>query len=168
MGRPCTICKHKKLQEINAELAIDTPYRELAKKYKVSKSALNRHRQHLPVPLLKAAERLKTEEIVAATTGDPDVLTQVKDLGSRASRLLNECEADKDRKHEIAAIREVRGLLELQGRLMGQLGPNAAVQVNVGLQTITTVPEYPILMRVLSRHPEIHAELTAALQEAGL
>ena len=168
MPRPCSICNHKKAQEINTELAIETPYREIADKFSVSKSALNRHREHLPVPLLKAAERLKAEEIAAITTGDTAVLTQVKDLGSRASRLLTECEQDKDRKHEIAAMREARGLLELQSRLMGQLGPNTAVQVNVGLQTITTAPEYPILMKVLDRHPEIRQELTEALQGAGL
>ena len=168
MPRPCTVCKHKKLQEINAELAIETPLRDIEKKFHITRSSLSRHRRHLPVPLLKAAERLKAEEIAAATSGDPDVLSQVKDLNTRAYRLLDECETDNDRRHLIGALRESRGLLELQSRLMGQLGPSAAVQVNVGLQTITMVPEWPILMRVLDHHPEIREELTAALQEAGL
>jgi hypothetical protein len=42
------------------------------------------------------------------------------------------------------------------------------VQVNVGLRTITSAPEWGVLMEVLSRHPEIRQELTAALQGAGL
>jgi hypothetical protein len=117
---------------------------------------------------MEAAQRLKAEEVAAVTTGNPDVLSQVRDLGTRASRILNDCEVEKDRKHEIAAMREARGLLELQSRLMGQLGPSTAVQVNVGLQSITNAPEYPVLIRVLEHHPEIHAELVAALQEAGL
>jgi hypothetical protein len=167
MTRPCSICTHKNAQEINAELAIETPYREITDKFSVSKSALNRHRQHLPARLIEAAQRLKVEEAAAVTTGDPDVLSQVKDLNTRATRLLNECETDKDRKHEIAAMREARGLLDLQGRLMGQIGPSTAVQVNLA-QTITSSPEWPVLMRVLDRHPEIRNELTAALQEAGL
>ena len=57
--------------------------------------------------------------------------------------------------------------LELQARLMGRLGPNTAVQVNVDARSLTTAPEWPILMRVLSRHPEIYQELTAELMEAG-
>ncbi|MFA5346928.1 MAG: hypothetical protein WC294_02230 [Methanoregula sp.] len=167
MTRLCSICTHKKLQEINAELAIETTYREISHKFKVSKSALNRHRQHLPVPLIAAAQRLKVEEAAAATTGDPDVLTQVKDLNTRATRILNDCEKDKDRHHEIAAMREARGLLELQSRLMGQIGPSTAVQVNIA-QTLTSSREWPVLMRVLSNHPEIKDELNTALQGAGL
>jgi hypothetical protein len=167
MTRSCSICTHKNLQEINADLATETPYRNIVKKYGLSLGALNRHRQHLPIPLLEAAKRLKVEKAVAATTGDPDVLTQVKNLNRRATRLLNECETDKDRRHEIAAMREARGLLELQGKLMGAFSPDTAVQVNIA-QVITAAPEWPVLMRVLGNHPEIRDELNQALLEAGL
>ena len=168
MARSCTICSNPRVQEINAKLAIETPYREIAERFHVSMGALSRHRPHIPVPALDAARRLKAEEVAAVTTGDPDVLTQVRELGTRAGRLLTECENDKDRKHEIAAMREARGLLELQSRLMGQIGPSTAVQVNVGATSLTTTPEWPILMRVLDRNPLIRGELDAALQEAGL
>jgi len=164
MPKPCSICTHKKLQEINAELAIETPYREISRKFKVSKSALNRHRQHLPVPLLEAAQRLKVEEAAAATTGDPDVLTQVKDLNKRATRILTDCETDKDRHHEIAAMREARGLLELQGKLMGAFSPDPPVQV-----TIINNPQWmairTVILQTLEPFPEAKARLVAALAE---
>jgi hypothetical protein len=155
-------------EKVNELMLNGTTYREISRITGHSKSTLYRHRQHLPVPAIKAAERLKAEEVAAATTGDTDILSQARDLGTRAARLLTECENDKDRKHEIAAMREARGLLELQGRLMGAFSPDTSVQVNVGLQTITAAPEYPILMKVLDRHPEIRQELTEALQGAGL
>lgn len=170
MPRPCSICDSPDLAKINAELLKGTPYTEITEQFHIARGTLSRHRQHMQVSdaAMKAAERLKEEEIALVTTGDTDVIGQVRDLGTRAERILSDCEKDKDRKHEIAAMREARGLLELQARLMGRLGPNTAVQVNVDARSLTTAPEWPILMRVLSRHPEIYQELTAELMEAGL
>ena len=168
MPRNCSVCASKEAQKINELLFSGTTFREITRVTGISKSSLYRHRQHLPPQAVKAAERVKAEEIAAITTGDTDILSQAKDLGSRAARLLNECENDKDRKHEIAAMREARGLLELQGRLMGAFSPDTAVQVNIDNRSITTSPEWPILMRVLAAHPEIKAELSTAIAEAGL
>ena len=168
MTKPCSICASKQAQKINELLLNGTSLRKIAKITERSLSSLYRHRQHLPVSAVKAAERVKAEEVAAITTGDTDILSQAKDLGSRAARLLRECEADKDRKHEIAAMREARGLLELQGRLMGAFSPDTAVQVNIDNRSITTTAEWPVLMRVLNRHPEIRDELTTAIQEAGI
>ncbi|MGB8219519.1 MAG: hypothetical protein WCE46_03960 [Methanoregula sp.] len=132
----------------------------------LTRSSLSRHKRHLSVKLAKTAERREIGKV--ASLAD-DVLEQVKDLNARVSAILAACEADGDRRNAIAAIREARGLLETQGKLMGNFAPQtAAVQVNVGLQTIQTTPEWPVLMVVLSHHPEVHAELTAALTEAGL
>ena len=135
MPRSCSICSSKHLQEINAALLLGTPYRDISEQFHVSVGSLSRHRQHMVVPesQVKAVQRLKAEEIAASTTGNVDVFGQAKDLGERAKRLLDECQTDKDRKHEIAAMREARGLLELQSRLMGLLGPSTAVQVNTAL-----------------------------------
>lgn len=170
MGRSCSVCDSPQLAKINAALLLGTPYRKIAKQFHTTIGTLSRHRHHMVVTetAIKAADRLKAEEIAVATTGSTDVLGQVRDLGTRASRLLNECETEKDRKHEIATMREARGLLELQARLMGQIGPSTAVQVNVDNRSLTVSPEWPILMKVLERHPEIRQELTEALQEAGL
>ena len=135
MSQKCGICESQNLEKINAALLIGTPFRKIAEQFHISLGSLSRHRQHMVVPesQIKAVQRLKAEEAAAATTGNTDVLGQVKDLGARAKRLLDECETDKDRKHEIAAMKEARELLELQGRLMGQLGPSTAVQVNTAI-----------------------------------
>jgi hypothetical protein len=46
MTRPCSICLHADVAEIDAVID-DAPYRDLAGRFAVSKSALQRHRSHL-------------------------------------------------------------------------------------------------------------------------
>ncbi len=170
-GCRCGICNHPDLEKINAELLIGTSYRKIERQWNVSKAALSRHRQHMQVTeqQQKAVQRLKMEEIAATATGDDDVLGQVKGLGLRAKRLLDECQQDRDRKHEIATMKEARELLDLQARLMRLLGPSTAIQINNPVAiSYQKSPDYLIILQVLQRHPEIRQELDEALQEAGL
>ena len=41
--RPCSICTHSQVEEINQDLINGVPIRNVAKKYGVSKSSLHRH-----------------------------------------------------------------------------------------------------------------------------
>ena len=41
--RPCSICTHAQVEEINQDLINGVPIRKVAKKYGVSKSSLHRH-----------------------------------------------------------------------------------------------------------------------------
>ena len=132
---------------------------------RILRRAANRHKKHLSVKLTKTAERREIGKVACLAD---NVLDQVKDLNARVSAILAACEADGDRKNAIAAIREARGLLETQAKLMGNFAPQTAVQVNVGTPSIMISPEWPVLMRVLDRHPEIREELNIALKEADL
>lgn len=139
--------------------------RDIALRFGTSKSSLARHkRDHLPSKLVKAAE---TREVFQAG----NLLNQLLEINTETKAILKEMRTkgnDKDNRGALFALRRLEKQLELQAQLLGQLGPSTAVQVNIGLQTITMAPEYPILMKVLDRHPEIRQELTAALQEAKL
>jgi hypothetical protein len=139
--------------------------RDVGRQFGVSKSSVDRHKKaHLPSKLIKAAE---TREVVQAGS----LLDQLLDINKETKKVLKEMRTagdEKDNRGALFALRRLERQLELQAQLLGQLGPSTAVQVNVGLQTITTAPDYPILMKVLDRHPEIRQELTEALQGAGL
>jgi hypothetical protein len=155
------------VENINKSLLDGTSLRDIAGQAGhegLTRSSLSRHKKHLVVKLAKTAERREIGKVASLADS---VLDQVKDLNTRVSAILAACEADGDRKNAIAAIREARGLLETQGKLMGNFAPQNAIQVNVNTAPLTTAPEYPILMGVLSRHPEIREELTAALREGG-
>jgi hypothetical protein len=44
MPRTCTICRHAKRPEIEADLRAGLPYRDVARRHSVSKDAVSRHR----------------------------------------------------------------------------------------------------------------------------
>src|SRR5262245_26491360 len=44
MPQTCTICRHAERADIEANLRADTPYRDIARRYTLSKDALSRHR----------------------------------------------------------------------------------------------------------------------------
>jgi len=66
-------------------------------------------------------------------------------------------------------MREARGLLELQGKLMGAFSPDTAVQVNIDNRSITLTREWPIVISCLSQlAPDVKQRLLDQLREANL
>jgi|SRR5450631_2279579 hypothetical protein len=47
MSKPCSICRRTDVSRIDAWLKSGKPYREIAVRFSISKSALSRHRPHL-------------------------------------------------------------------------------------------------------------------------
>ena len=77
--------------------------------------SLMRHRdRHLPVTLAHAKEARETE------MGE-NLMEQAKSLHARAFKILERAEAAGQLETALRAIREVRGILELLGKLDGQL-----------------------------------------------
>lgn len=61
----CTICHHASIREINSRIIKGELLRTLSNEFKVSISALYRHKQsHLPATLLKGLERLNVKESI--------------------------------------------------------------------------------------------------------
>ncbi|MFA5332828.1 MAG: hypothetical protein WC342_10685 [Methanoregula sp.] len=170
----CRVCDHKNRDQIEKMLLSSgtsgtvngVSLRDIQKMFKIPKSSLLRHKEnHLKPGVLCAVERAEDNRLVRIAD---NTLDQVKDLNQQTCNILAACLSDGDRKNALAAVREARGLIETQAKLLGQFSPSTAVQVNVGTPSLVTSPEWSILMRVLARHPEVNAELTTALSAAGL
>jgi hypothetical protein len=74
MPRRCTVCDHPERHSIDEALVTGEPYRSVAKRFRLSDSAVYRHKtEHLPAHLLKAKE---VEEVAQAD----DLLEQVRNL----------------------------------------------------------------------------------------
>ena len=161
----CSVCQHPKIAEINQAIVTNVTLRDIASQFKIGYMSVKRHKDagHIPQALAKAQE---AKEIAKSD----DLLKWTKGILSKSISYMNQAEGAGDLRTAIAGVREARGCVELLGKVMGELGPNSqtAVQVNVGIQSITTSPEWPVLVRVLDRHPEIRQELTEALQGAKL
>jgi hypothetical protein len=132
-GRRCTVCDHPRLREITSELMARRSYRQIQSKFKISKSALDRHvARHVP----QALRKLTAELVTAAEVGE-SVLTQMGKLNARALPILEQAEAAEDRGIALQAIRECRRNLELIARLTGELAPGAVTGAAAGPLQVT-------------------------------
>ena len=121
MALKCSVCQHVSRAAIELSLVHGEPMREVAGRYSISKSALHRHRNaHLPKALVKAQE---AEEIVRADS----LLGEMEVLIEHGHEILTEARAAGEHRTALSAMREIRGCLELLGKVTGEIdGPEHA------------------------------------------
>jgi hypothetical protein len=158
LGRACAVCGHAERDEIDRRLVAGEAYRDIARQFQLSKDSLARHRpRHLSPALVKVAAAREEARGEA-------LLDQVQALIARGQRIADRAEQNGRDIQALAAIRELRPLLELLGRLTGELKDRPAVTVNV-----LTLPEWSNirskLLAALLPHPEARAAAASALAE---
>ena len=156
MPQTCTICRRTDQRAINLALLSGEPFRSIAGRTGVSKSALVRHRINcVPRDLVQARQ---SNQIAEADL----LLAEVCKLQRRANSILAKAEAAGDLRTALSAIREIRGSIELLARLAGEL--RDATQVNV-----LVTPEYQqvraLIVRTLAPFPEARVAVASALRE---
>ena len=108
MARTCTVCTHAEREAIDRALVADgSALRDIAGQHGLSKSAVERHKaEHIPEQLV-AAQRAEDAEAA------DDLLAQVRELQGHARTILSTSMGSGDFRMALAAIREVRGGIEL-------------------------------------------------------
>jgi len=158
MPRVCTVCTHPQRQVIDEALIAGAGLRDIAGRFGLSKSALERHKaNHLPASLAQAKE---AAEVAQAD----DLLGELRKLQRITLGLLSKAYSAGDLRTAVSAVGQARGNLELFGKLLGQLDERA--QVNI----LVASPEWLTLrariLQTLEPYPEARLALAAAL-EAG-
>src|SRR5215204_7708855 len=141
----CSVCDHRERHNIDEVLVSGAPYRSVAKRFRLSESAVYRHKtEHLP------AHRLKARGVEEAARAD-DLLDQVRNLQVHALGILERAEKAGDLRTALAAISQARGNLELLGKLAGELDERPVVNVLVS-------PEWlelrTVIVGALEPHPQ--------------
>ena len=147
MGRQCTVCAHKDLDEINKLLLCSDSYRDLARQFGLSKDALARHKEsHIPEELLKSND---IQEIAKADV----LLVQLGEIREKTLSLLDKAEQAADTRvygAPVAYLREAREQIKLIAELEGRLASQPQVTIInspqwVELRTliITALEPYP-------------------------
>jgi hypothetical protein len=129
--KSCSICSHAQRAQIDACLVSNGSLRDIAGQFAVSRSALDRHKKHVPKALTLAKE---AEEIAEAET----LLSQIQKLTRRAYGILDRAEKSKPGV-ALAAIREARSCLELLGKLSGEL--RTGTRIGIGINGRPADPE---------------------------
>jgi hypothetical protein len=179
----CGICSHTDRPAIDAALIDGASLRAIAGQYGTTKSALDRHRKHIPTALVKAKD---ASEVADAGT----LLSRVEQLVSRCERIYDGAIKEREWAGAVGATRELRGCLELLAKLSGELQTGTRVAITLAaIQNINigdlTEEQLAALRAKLGKEPgrmtnaEIYAELRAifgpgfspdwkALREANL
>ena len=133
--KTCAVCSHPRRTEIDRLLVEKVSLRDIAGRFGVSRSALSRHTGHIPGALVAAKEAGKVAD--AGT-----LLDQVKGLVVRATGILDRAEQGGEYQAALGAIREVRGCLELFGKLNGELKAGASAIAIASAHPVRTLNDF--------------------------
>ena len=134
MPRTCTVCTHDERAEIDQALLDGHPLRDIAGRFRTSRSALLRHRKaDIPATLVKAKQA--ADDVHADSLFD-----RVKGLAAEAKAILEEARASGNHSVALQAIGRAEKLLELEAKLLGEL--NDATKVAVGINVNAPAPEF--------------------------
>lgn len=116
MAMPCSVCVHAEREAIDKALAAAaTTNRIAAKRFGLSAAAVQRHRTGHLLPTLAAASTARN-----LANGNA-LLAEVERYRKRGEKLLKKAEDGNDLRAAASLLRELRGFVELLGRLMGEL-----------------------------------------------
>jgi hypothetical protein len=126
MAPGCSICRHKRVKEINSELLAGTPYSEVIDRFnlRVKKVAVCAHKQkHIPLAMTKAHD---ASQVVEATS----LLSKVQELIAKCEYIASQAERGKQWRDCLLAAREIRNCISLLGTLSGALS-GSTTNINI-------------------------------------
>lgn len=123
MTRTCTVCGHPERHAIEKALVAGGAYRDIAGRYNLTKSAVERHKaDHLPAALVAAAGATETRQAL-------DVLQQLRTINAAALTVLRDARTAGDGDLALKAIDRIHRQVELQAKLLGDLDERPVVNV---------------------------------------
>jgi hypothetical protein len=148
------VCTHPKRKSIDAALVAGDSATAIAAKFRVTDDSVTRHKaSHLPAAMIKAKE---AKEVTQAD----DLLAQARKVQNKATSLLLKAEAQGDFKTALAGCREVRGCIELLGKLMGELDESPTVNIVINPQWLNI---RAVIVAALADHPAARLKVAEAL-----
>lgn len=157
--RRCTICIHKKRNEIENVLIENQPFRAIASQFGVSHKSLQRHKKngHIAKSLIKAHE---INKIVNAD----DLVVKILHLQKETLIVLSEAKEVKDHNTILSAVGKAGQLIKIQAELTGQL--QEAKVINVYIQP-AFIKMQSIILTELDQYPEVKYKIAEALENAS-
>lgn len=151
------MCIHEKRDEIDGEIVSRQPFREIARRFGVSKDSVSRHAlNHVP-------ETLKTASAIAEVVRADALLDRVETLVTEAEGLLTYGKNGQQAKAWEGGLRELRKCLELLARVTGELDERPPVNF---IMMPVWVELRAQILATLEPFPEARKALTDALSNA--
>ena len=153
MGRQCTVCGHKDVEEINKLLLCSDSYRAIARQFGLSKDALARHKEsHMPELLLKSQE-------VKETLQADNLLDQIVYYESEARRFKGLAESQGDLELALKAVDRALKCLDLFAKARGIISDQPQVNILV-------LPEWIALRTAIIQSLRPYPDALEAVRDA--
>ncbi len=158
MGRQCTVCAHKDLEEINRLLLCSDSYRAIARQFGLSKDSLARHKEsHMPELLLKSQD-------VKETLQADNLLDQIVYYESEARRFKGLAESQGDLELALKAVDRALKCLDLFAKARGIINDQPQI-------TIINNPEWvelrTLIITALDPFPDAKGAVVDAIRRRG-
>lgn len=159
MARQCTVCAHPKQRDID-RLLMDpnVTYSSVGEAFQINPKSLERHHKNHLEPRLQKVEGMRSGDVEASF----GILGDMDDLKARALKLLEAAENAGQTRTAIAAIKEVRGVLDSLAKLTGE-GQRTGTVVNIINAPAWTVVQTRII-HALQPFPEARQAVVQALE----
>ena len=155
MTNTCTICRHRKVQEINKQLVSGETFQTIANEFKCSAQAIQRHKAHHIPELLKEAEILSADSLTE----------QIADIRKTISELLQQAIASDNLRDAHNFAGDTLKQIELEGKILGQIKEqtiNVNTQINI-LQSSEWIELRGQILQAIEPYPEAKRALISAL-----
>jgi hypothetical protein len=171
MARPCSVCRHHRQADIAADFSNGATDIEIAGRYGLSRSAVQRHRQHMGAPGSATVSERKAQAFAAlATLPTPDEVNGAyASIAARIDTIATKAESENSLAVALMGLRELRSTVTAQATLAGHIGGGAtvAVQTNVNIDMGAAVKELIAAVMPKPVHdPAIPAEVARVLDQA--
>lgn len=169
----CTICNHPEKDRIESMLRNGIFMEQIARDVPgLTVRMLQNHRDKHMRPLARKQRQVAMSPAIPhdiaaseAANGDIDVGAGLYNLLTRCEGILNRCEASGDTRNEIAGVREVRSLLELQLKKTGALQSGTSINITMADRAFVGSKEFQSFLDFLSlKHPELREEFAMELR----
>src|SRR4051794_2215626 len=158
MPQHCTVCAHPERLAIEREMMALRPFRDMAGRFGLSKSAIFRHHdEHLSAAIVKAS---RVGEIARAD----DLVDRLIALARETQAILDRAKAAEDDELALRAIARAERQLELQGKLIGQIKEGATVNITLSVEWLSI---RSLIVGALDRFPEARRAVATALEDVG-
>jgi len=154
MTRTCTVCVHKDVEEINKLLVSGEPYKSVAKRFGLSRSAAYRHKEnHIP-ELLSKSEEIK--EIVTADL----LFSKIQEEGMFVREMRDLARKEGDFELALKAVDRALKCIELYAKVQGLIQDQPTVNINLHAEWIAL---RSTIVKALEPYPEARRAVVDAL-----
>ena len=157
MPKKCTICFHENRAQIEKDIQEGKlSYRAIGAKYGFSVAPVQGHKRHM-------GEKLEVTEKLREVANTDTLCDEIITLKERAYGILNKAEKAQHLSVAISAVREIRGVLELLGKISGDVRTRT-VSIHLNPQWIQI---RGAVVTALRPYPDALEAFTTAIDDIG-